>query len=366
MFCEELLASKKLPEIWGKDSDEWESRRKEIVDVLQKELFGYRPADPEEISFTEMLYDTSAGYSRNFCAGKATIKRVEIHTKLNGKEFTFPICAVIPNGDGKYPFFVHINFRNNVPDLYMPTEELVDNGFAVFSFGYNDVTTDDEDFSDGLAGVIYGGRERVGSECGKIPMWSWAASRVMDYCQTLDCLDFTKSAVIGHSRLGKTALFTGMLDERFQFSISNNSGFAGAAISRNREDREKGKNFCSVDFCCKHHMQWFAPNYRKYINNEEAMPYDQHFLVAASAPRYVYVGSAVEDIWSDPDTEYLSSCAAGAVYERLGLKGLVHPDRLPNPGDIFHEGCVGYHMRSGEHFLGREDWNIYMNFIRSK
>ena len=360
MFCEELLAKKKLPEIWNQSGISWEQRREEIKEILQSELFGYRPADPEEISFSELSVDQS------FCAGKAPLRKIEIKTRIKGKEFAFPMYAVIPRNGRNLPFFIHINFKPDVPDKYMPTEEIIDNGFAVFSFGYRDVTSDDEDFENGLAGVLYGGRERQGGECGKIPMWSWAASRVMDYCQTLDCLNFSKSAVVGHSRLGKTALYTGMMDERFQFAISNNSGFAGAALSRNREDRENGKNFCSVEFCVKNHMQWFAQNYKKYANNEESMPYDHHFLVAASAPRYVYVASAVEDVWSDPDTEYLSSCAAGEVYERLGLRGFVHPDRLPVPGDVFHEGWVGYHMRAGMHYLGREDLNRYMEFIRCK
>jgi len=291
---------------------------------------------------------------------------VEARTKYKGKEFAFPFYAVIPKGKQNLPFFVHINFRSDVPDRYMPTEELIDNGFAVFSFGYEDVTADNLDFNDGFAGILYEGRERTGSDCGKIPMWSWAASRVMDYCQTLDCLDFSKSAVVGHSRLGKTALYTGMMDERFQFVISNNSGFAGATLSRNRADREKGEPFCSAKICVEKHMQWFAENYRKYADNEESMPYDQHFLVAASAPRYVYVGSAEEDYWSDPKGEYLSACAAGTVYEHLGLTGLVHPERYPQPGDSLHEGYVGYHMRAGCHYFSREDWNEYCRFIRSK
>ncbi len=362
MFCENELAKRKLPEIWDGKTD-WETRRKEIADILQSELFGYRPADPESISFSELPPEP---FYATFCAGKAPLKKIEIKTIVNGREFCFPMYAVIPKGKKNLPFFVHINFRNDVPDRYMPTEEIIDNGFAVFSFGYQDVTSDDENFEDGLAGILYGGRERTDGECGKIPMWSWAASRVMDYCQTLDCLDFQKSAVVGHSRLGKTALFTGMLDERFQFAISNDSGFAGAALSRNREDREKGERLCSVEFCAKNHMQWFSQNYRKYINKEEEMPYDQHFLVAASAPRYVYVASAVNDIWSDPKTEYLSSCAAGKVYEQLGKTGFVHPDRYPVPGDVLHDGCVGYHMRHGDHYFGREDWQQYFKFIKSK
>ncbi|MBE6607669.1 MAG: hypothetical protein E7633_03845 [Ruminococcaceae bacterium] len=364
MFLENELKKKALPDLWADSDLNWSERREQIKDILQSELFGYMPPAPESVSFKELQIDSN--FSKHFCAGKATIKYILIQTTILGKEFSFPICAVIPKGKTNLPFFIHINFRSSVPDLYMPTEEIIDNGFAVFSFGYCDVTSDDIDFTNGLAGIIYNGREPVGSECGKIPMWSWAASRVMDYCETLDCLDFSKSAVIGHSRLGKTALWTGMMDERFQFSISNDSGFAGAGLSRNRAEREKGGVRCSADFCVKHHMQWFCQNYRKYADHEEDMPYDQHFLVAASAPRYVYVGSALLDYWSDPESEYLSCCEAGKIYERLGVPGFIHPDRYPTPGESFHEGRVGYHIRDGEHFLSREDWQQYFKFIKSK
>ena len=363
MYIEKELAKRKLPEIWDRAKIDWESRRLEIADLLQREMFGYLPADPEKVSFRE-LQNEHWWYS--FCAGKAPLKKVEILTKINGKEFSFPVSAVIPKGKKNLPFFILINFRGDVPDRYLPSEELVDNGFAVFSFYYEDVTTDNEDFTDGLAGILFDGKERTGSDCGKISMWAWAASRVMDYCQTLDCLDFSKSAVIGHSRLGKTALFTGMMDERFRYVISNNSGFGGATLSRNREDRERGEIRCTVEFCCEHHMQWFAPNYRKYIGREEDMPYDQHFLVGASAPRYVYVASAQDDYWADPLAEYLSASAAGKVYEQLGLPGLVSPDRYPFAGETFQEGHVGYHLRHGEHFLSREDWNLYCRFIQDK
>jgi hypothetical protein len=69
----------------------------------------------------------------------------------------------------------------------------------LFSFCYEDVTSDDHDFTNGLAGVIFGGRERKVDECGKIAMWAWAASRIMDYAETLPSLDLTKAvAVAGH------------------------------------------------------------------------------------------------------------------------------------------------------------------------
>lgn len=370
MFCDNELAKRNLPPIWPDAGQNWESRRKEIADILQREMFGFRPADPEEISFEEMDQDYFFGTDR---VGNAPVRKIKITSKINGKYFSFPVYSLIPEDSKCLPFFIHIGFRsdntrkshNEIRNWFQQPEEIISGGFALFYIGYEDVTSDDMDFTDGLAGVLYEGKERTGGDPGKIPMWSWAASRAMDYCQTLDCLDFTKSAVIGHSRLGKTALYTGMMDERFKFSISNCSGYAGAAISRNRHDRERGKPFCSTAVCVERHMQWFSENYRKYADNEEAMPYDQHFLVAASAPRAVYVGTAVKDTWSDPDTQYLSACAAGEVYERLGKPGLFHPDRYPIPGDVFHEGLIGFHMREGGHDQNSEDWHLYMQYIRN-
>ena len=69
----------------------------------------------------------------------------------------------------------------------------------------------------------------------KISLWTWAAMRVMDYVQTLgDVIDLDNVAIIGHSRLGKTALVTGGYDTRFKYVISNDSGCSGAALSRGK------------------------------------------------------------------------------------------------------------------------------------
>lgn len=207
----EILKERNVPELLS---------REEMLDIVQAQLFGYLPPKPEKISF-----ETEENIIPKFCAGKAVCHRVTVNTVINGKEFSFPFLATLPTDEEKHPFFVHINFRPDNPDRYMPTEELVDNGFAVLSVYYNDIASDDGDFTNGLAGVLFENGERSDTDCGKIAMWAWAAQRILDYAETLpNKLDISRSVVCGHSRLGKTALFAGATDERFAFSYSNDSG----------------------------------------------------------------------------------------------------------------------------------------------
>lgn len=310
------------------------------------------PPKPDSISWTE-----TDNFIPNFCAGKATIKKVEITSVISGKSFTFPVYSTIPNKAGKHPFFICINFRDSVPDRFVPTEEIIDNGFAVLSFCHNDVTMDNDDFTDGLAGVLFENGKRGDDSPGKIAMWAWAAQRVMDYAETIYSLDKDVSIVCGHSRLGKTALLAGATDERFKFVYSNNSGCSGAAISR-------GKIGESVERICSVIPYWFCENYYKYSNNEDKMPFDQHYLLASVAPRFVYVASAEEDSWADTDSEMLCCIAAGDMYDNYKMPGFVCDDHLPKVGDEYHEGSIGYHLRAGSHYFGREDWQKAMKFVR--
>ncbi len=335
-----LLASHKLPALLP---------REQMLQIMVEQVYGYLPQKPEN-----MRFEVSENVIPNFCAGKATCDRVTAICELNGAAFSFPFYATIPTDGKKHPFFIHINFRDSVPDRYEPTEELIDNGFAVLSLCYLNVTSDDGDFTNGLAGILYpDGIRNSNTDCGKIAMWAWAAQRVMDYAQTLtDSLDLSCGIVCGHSRLGKTALLTAATDERFAFAYSNDSGCSGAAITR-------GKQGETVKDICDRFPYWFCENYKQYIGKEYTMPFDQHYLVAAIAPRKVLIGSASEDLWADPVYEQLCCFAASPAFQ----KGFVCPDRAASAGEVFPEGDIGYHLRKGLHYFSREDWNRLIRFI---
>lgn len=334
-----LLKERALPALLPRD---------QMLKIMQHDVYGYLPPKPEELQFT-----VEENIIPNFCAGNAVCHRVTAHCTIGGKVFSFPFYATLPTDGKTHPFFVHINFRDSIPDRYMPTEELIDRGFAVFSFCYRDVTNDDDDFTHGLAGVLYENGQRSPCDPGKIAMWAWASHRVLDYAITLDhVLDLNCAVVCGHSRLGKTAMFAAATDERFTFAYSNNSGCSGAAITRNKQ----GEN---VRHICQVFPFWFCENYSQYMDLESRMPFDQHFLAASIAPRRLLIGSASEDLWADPISEFLCCIAASPAFE----KGFQHDDRLPQIGDKYLNGDIGYHLRGGKHYFSRLDWLRLIEFV---
>jgi dienelactone hydrolase len=245
-----------------------------------------------------------------------------------------------------------------IPDRYQPTEEIIDAGYATLTFYYEDVTKDNGDFTDGIAGLVYKDGKRGATDCGKIGLWAYAAMAVMDYAETLPELDKGRISVVGHSRLGKTALLTGALDERFYCAISNDSGCSGAALSR----ENTGERIADI---MNRFPYWFSESYAKYIDNEDELPFDQHWLIAANAPHRVYVASAEGDLWACPVNEYRSCIAASEYYEAAIGCGFVYTGTHPRVGRCFHKGMIGYHERPGTHYLSREDWAYYIKYLNA-
>ncbi|MBQ1195022.1 MAG: hypothetical protein IIX44_02135 [Clostridia bacterium] len=328
-----------------------ELEKSEIVDLLLREEYGYLPEAPNSVHAELVTRD------KGFCAGKADLEVYNLVCECSFGRFSFPIRVVIPKKNRPVPAFVHINFRPDVPDKYQPTEEIIDAGYAVLSFCYKEVTSDDGDFTNGLAGLVYKDGKRAPDSCGKLGLWAWAAMRVLDYTLTLDSIDPSRISVTGHSRLGKTALLAGMLDERFYCAFSNDSGCSGASIARDNDGETVKKIVDRFPY-------WFCENYYKYADNEEAMPFDQHFLVAANYPHRVYVASAEEDAWACPKNEFLSCTLASDFYKKHGGKGFP-ADSMPECGKPITGGDIGYHIRKGSHYQSREDWNYYIKFLES-
>ncbi|MBQ4353766.1 MAG: hypothetical protein IJC71_02620 [Clostridia bacterium] len=360
-MIQKMLEERQLPQLLKmKDGtpvtkENWNARRLEILDILQTQEYGRMP---------EPLGETSAKVlAKNYhTCGQSTISTTEITIPTpDGKSYSFKTDITVPksaSAENPVPAFVYISFGGQRSSCI---EEITEQNVILAEMVMNDVSTDRKNtWTEQLDAHWFEDGKRAPDDWGKIGMWAFAASRVLDYLYTFDCLDKSRVGVIGHSRLGKTALWAGANDERFTHVFSNNSGCSGAAITR----RKVGETFPRIADVFDY---WFCENMQnisKDIETSESTDFDQHFLLAACAPRKVYVASAEEDTWADPVSEYLCCAAASPAWELLGETGFVHPDRLPAAWDRFADGNVGYHLRPGAHFLSRHDWKRYIDFIK--
>ncbi len=374
-----------------------ESRRPEILELFRENMYGKAPVDFRNMSSKLETEVTEIKRDPKAIGGKATqyqIRFVFRRTDTPEKQETSPIGlhVYIPNkAQGKVPAFLGYNFQGNhtisddaniiLPVVWtrennvyskVPAKEetrgeqkdrwqvdkILDAGYALISAHYCDVVPDfPAGRSEGVQGLFdVPGQEPAPNDWGAIAAWAFGMSVMYDLAlaHTEGRIDPEKVAVMGHSRLGKTALWAGANDERFAIVISNNSGCGGAALTR----REFGETLQRMNEVFPH---WLCGNCKKYNTRVNDLPIDQHELIALIAPRPVYVASAEKDTWADPRGEFLSCVGADPVYRLLGTEGLGGCTEMP-PVDQPVGKTIGYHIRTGRHDVTEYDWDQYLRF----
>jgi hypothetical protein len=368
------------------DSESWRDRRAEIKSLFETNVYGKMPGPAKVLAFRTTSTDSNA------LGGKATRKEVTVAFSKDPNAPGIDLLIYIPNtGKGPYPTFLALNFYGNhatQPDPAItlstrwmradptkgivdhkateksrgvdsgswPVERMIDRGYALVTAYYGDIDPDyDDGFQNGVHPLFYeeGQTRPKPDECGSIGAWAWGLSRALDYLETEPSFDAKRVGLMGHSRLGKTALWAGACDPRFAIVISNQSGEGGAALTR----RRFGETILRINNSFPH---WFCENFKRYNDHEDDLPVDQHMLIALIAPRPVLVCSAAEDLWADPRGEFLAAKAADPVYRLLGTDGL-GARQMPAPNQLVNT-TIGYHIRPGKHGVLPADWEVYLDF----
>ena len=290
-------------------------------------------------------------------AGKCRVTTVEFTFEKVGDKASFPVYLSQPYKYPNAPLILLINFQPYTKDIhskYYPIEELMDRGVAVAHVNYKEITSDDDDFSNGIARLL---TDRTDPHAaGKIAIWSHALSEIATYMLQNGHATTDTLYVAGHSRLGKTALLTAARDTRFAGACVNNSGSCGAAIAR-----EKGGE--RVEKICRTFPFWFCTHFHSYANRENELPFDQHYLGALVAPRKLCINTAEEDTWADTDAQYLMAEAADVIYRKMGVDGLDMANGMLKQGERTLTGNIAFLKRAGTHYFSREDWNFFIDFI---
>jgi hypothetical protein len=367
------------------DARAWrERRRPEILEAFRANVYGRTPEKRLAVRPEVRSVERAA------LSGRALRKQVTLHFG-DGPDAPFlDLLVYLPSGArGRVPAFLGLNFDGNqavsgdpgvalarswlddgpgvvdhrateaargVEARRWPLERILERGYALATAYYGDLDPDfDDGFRNGVHPLFYrqGQTRPDPDQWGSIGAWAWGLSRALDWLETEEAIDGSRVALIGHSRLGKTALWAAAQDERFALVVSNDSGEGGAALSR----RWFGETVADLNRAFPH---WFCANYRRYDEDPSRLPVDQHMLLALAAPRPLYVASATEDLWADPLGEFLAAKAAEPVYRLFGREGL-GVDRQPPP-DTPVGRAIGYHLRTGKHDVTPWDWERFLDF----
>ncbi|QDU31554.1 FG-GAP repeat protein [Anatilimnocola aggregata] len=144
----------------------------------------------------------------------------------------------------------------------------------------------------------------------------WTNIRAVDLLESLGYVDGERIGAIGHSLGGHNALYTAVFEPRLR-AVVTSCGFTGF------HDYYGGKL-----------AGWTSDRYMPrirdaYENNPDKMPFDFHEVLAAIAPRSVFVAAPLHDANFDNAGVRKVMTSAGRVYELLGANSklqAIYPD----------------------------------------
>lgn len=332
--------------------EDWERRRQEVLEILEHYQLGSWPASPPKMIVEELdsfedggLHGTVKQLRLVFGPSEKAVVADARRTVKDLSKFAtvrLKVGVFTPHGKGPFPAVVEVDgtYQDRRRDYllrdYLSTKA-ARRGYVVCAFDRLDAFVAKDVYT------AYG--------CNQLVWWAYAASRCIDYLYTLDQVDRSKIAVLGHSRGGKMTLIAAALDGRITAAIASHTGSGSGTVPPWRYMGEKfGAE--TLESSTRSFPYWNHPRMRFFIGRENKLPFDSHFLMALVAPRSLLVTEGDADSVGEPWGAQQAYLATKKVYELLG-----HPERLRisvSPGG---------HQLSQEVLEGYVDW-LDMQFGR--
>jgi hypothetical protein len=251
-----------------------------------------------------------------------------------------------------------------------PTEQLLAAGWGYVTIDPSSIQADNgAGITRGIIGLVNKGQTRKPDEWGSLRAWAWGAARGLDYLETDPLVDAKKVGIEGVSRYGKAALVTLAFESRFAVGLIGSSGKGGAALHR----RVFGE---AVESLAGGEYYWMAGNYMKYGASKASfgsktgcdLPVDSHDLIALCAPRLTFISYGIPEKgdakWLDQQGSFMATIAAGSVFKLLGVKDLgVSNDYQTEKMPPVNSGLLDGELAWRQHDGGHTDAPNYKYFI---
>lgn len=312
---------------------DWQARRAEMLETLQQWQYGHAPAVPpvsvHEAKTEDVFFPASGEWGR-----KTTVK-----LRFNG--LTMEAGYWMPR-DAKGPLPVILAMEPVWwPDPFVKNgivERVIARGFILAGFNHNDLASF-EDSAHHPAQDAY-----PDCDWGVIAVGAWGYRVAMNWIETDPAVDARRVAIWGHSRRGKSCAWAGALDERFAAVLPHMSGMGGTALYRVR-----GKGAQELEGLLERF--WLHARMFDFIDREDEIPFDQHWLHALIAPRPLLIHVGKDDAWGNPPGEQGAQRAAMPVYQWLNA-----PQNLS-----VYTGNYGHHDPNGAE--GADSWETALDFL---
>ncbi len=263
------------------------------------------------------------------------------------------------------------NFFAPPPNGESPsTEQLLAAGWGYATIDPASIQADNgAGITRGIIGLVNKGQPRKPDDWGALRAWAWGAARGLDYLETDAAVDPKRVGIEGVSRYGKAALVALAFEPRFAIGLIGSSGKGGATLHR----RVFGE---AVESLTGGEYYWMAGNYMKYGAEEASfgtktgcdLPVDSHELIALCAPRPTFISYGIPEKgdarWLDQQGSYMATVAAGSVFKLLGAKDIgvsndYKSEKMPPVNTDMLDGQLAWRQHDG----GHTDWPNMKHFI---